>query len=847
MKVGLVLAATTLGVFVSGFSLAGATEEKSQTAMPSLFLNAVAPAAAIRPDTVVRHRPVRINSSLLLPARSQGALLNLNLFPDAAFIGRVDRIESRSESDYTLVGSLQGDDHSSFTLVVNGDVVLMNIRPAPEGLFEVRYLGDGIHEVRKADEKLFKPCLTGGEHAVSRPPVRPTTDARAKGGSPSEPDAGDYIDVMVVYTPAARPAVGGTAAMHALINLGIAESNTAYQQSGVAMRVRLVHRAEVAYTEPGSFSTTLNHLTDLGDGYLDEVHSLRDTYGADLVSFWINDTSSCGLAWMMSFLSPSFEGMGFSVVHWDCATGSYSFPHEMGHNMGCGHDRGNGLAGLDSYSYGWRFYGTNGVQYRTIMAYAPGTRIQRFSNPDVTYYGTPTGVAIGDPSESHNAQTINNSAYTIANFRQTVPTSDPPTIITPPASQSVIVGGDVTFSVAVEGTPPFAYQWRKNGDPIASATLSSYSLFGVQTNDAGAYSVTVTNEFGSTNSDPAALTVNLPVTLAEALDATDLVWTSGGAAGWSGETGTTHDGIDAAASGVIDDSQESWVETTVTGPGVLTFWWKVSSEASFDLLRFARNGAEQFNISGEVGWQQRNVSIPSGDQTLRWRYTKDSSEGFGTDQGWLDQVVFTPQTLAVALDNSGLSWTTGGGASWSYQTSVTHDGVDAAASGTVLDDQFSLLQTTVQGPGTLRFWWKVSSELDYDYLLLGVDGYVSNYISGEVGWTQVSQVIPPGNHSVQWEYSKDVSDYSGSDKGWVDQVVYVAPSTVVSNYVQAGPPRAFVLQVEGAIGASYTLQASTFLTNWVTLTNVTATSLPVTFVDSSFSSYPHRFYRVVSP
>ena len=61
MKVGLVLAATTLGVFVSGFSLAGATEEKSQTAMPSLFLNAVAPAAAIRPDTVVRHRPVRIN------------------------------------------------------------------------------------------------------------------------------------------------------------------------------------------------------------------------------------------------------------------------------------------------------------------------------------------------------------------------------------------------------------------------------------------------------------------------------------------------------------------------------------------------------------------------------------------------------------------------------------------------------------------------------------------------------------------------------------------------------------------------------------------------------------------
>lgn len=847
MKVGPVLATTTLGVFVMVFHLAGATAEKSQAAIPSLFLEAAAPASATRPETVVRHRPVQLNAALLPAARTPGALLNLNLFPDVAFVGQVERVESRLESDYTLVGRLQGDEYSSFTLVVNNGVMVMNVRPGRQGLFEVRYLGDGVHEVRQADESLFKPCSTSEEHSMTKRPLPNNADAKAKGDPLPQADAGDYIDVLVVYTPAARTAAGGAAAMHALISLGVAESNTAYQQSGVSMRIRLVHRAEVAYTEPGSFGTTLNHLTNLGDGYLDEVQGLRDTYGADLVSLWINDTSSCGLGWLMTSLSPSFESMGYSVVHWDCATGSYSFPHEMGHNMGCGHDRENAGGGLNSYSYGWRFNGTNGVQYRTIMAYAPGTRIQRFSNPDVSYFGTPTGVPVGNASEADNALTINNSAYTIANFRQALPIQDPPIFLTQPVAQTVVAGADVTFSVQVEGSPPLAYLWKKNGNPISSATLSSYTITGVQTNDNGTYSVTVTNNYGITNSDAALLTVNLPITLVAALDAPELVWTSGGTAPWSGEISMTHDGVDAAVSGLTSDSQESWVETTVTGPGVLTFWWKASSEANFDFLRFARNGVEQFNISGEVGWQQRSVSIPSGTQTLRWRYTKDLSASSGTDQGWLDQVVFTPQTVAQALDNSGLSWYTAGSASWIFQSSVTHDGVDAAASGTIGNDQYSFLETTVIGPGTIGFWWKVSSELGYDFLVLGVDGYVSNYISGEVGWTKVVQAIPPGVHTIQWEYSKDVSDFAGTDKGWVDQVVFVAPSAVTSNYFRAGPSPGFALLVNGAIGASYTLQASTFLTNWVAVTNVTATTSPFTFVDPNFSSYPQRFYRVVSP
>jgi hypothetical protein len=86
-------------------------------------------------------------------------------------------------------------------------------------------------------------------------------------------------------------------------------------------------------------------------------------------------------------------------------------------NMGCDHDRENSSGSrLDTYSYGWHFNGTN----RTIMAYAPGKRIQRFSNPNVSYFGVPTGVPLGANNEAYNARTINNSASTVANFRAAV-------------------------------------------------------------------------------------------------------------------------------------------------------------------------------------------------------------------------------------------------------------------------------------------------------------------------------------------------------------------------------------------------------------------------------------------
>ncbi|MEE2886614.1 MAG: LamG-like jellyroll fold domain-containing protein, partial [Planctomycetota bacterium] len=97
----------------------------------------------------------------------------------------------------------------------------------------------------------------------------------------------------------------------------------------------------------------------------------------------------------------AFASNAFSVAHRNCISYN-SCTHEMGHNMGCKHDRANaGSSALYSYSYGYRTSGS--PVYRSLMAYAPGTRVSRWSGPSVVYSGQTMGTATED-----NARSLNN-------------------------------------------------------------------------------------------------------------------------------------------------------------------------------------------------------------------------------------------------------------------------------------------------------------------------------------------------------------------------------------------------------------------------------------------------------
>ena len=127
--------------------------------------------------------------------------------------------------------------------------------------------------------------------------------------------------------------------------------------------------------------------------------------------------------------------------------------------------------------------------------------------------------------------------------------------------------------------------------------------------------------------------------------------------------------------------------------------------------------------------------------------------------------------LCVALDNCDLVFETGGDSDWFGQSVTTQDGIDAAQSGYLGDNSYSEISTTVQGPGTLNFWWKTSSE-DGDFLRFYVDGIQQAEICSETEWIYFEHEVYEGQHSLKWSFEKDEAGSDGEDCGWVDQVVY---------------------------------------------------------------------------
>jgi hypothetical protein len=111
-----------------------------------------------------------------------------------------------------------------------------------------------------------------------------------------------------------------------------------------------------------------------------------------------------------------------------------------------------------------------------------------------------------------------------------------------------------------------------------------------------------------------------------------------------------------------------------------------------------------------------------------------------------------PPDLAGALNNPG--WTFGVSTRpgvirpWVPDALVTRDGQFAVRSGSIDHGQASGFSTVLQGPGTLRFWWKVSSEANYDWLNLYIDGVLAGRISGPQDWALVEFPIPAGRHVV---------------------------------------------------------------------------------------------------
>jgi endonuclease/exonuclease/phosphatase family metal-dependent hydrolase len=115
-----------------------------------------------------------------------------------------------------------------------------------------------------------------------------------------------------------------------------------------------------------------------------------------------------------------------------------------------------------------------------------------------------------DDSGFDHGVALDNLTIAIQSGTNSPPTNSPPVITTQPQSQIVTQGDIVTFTVGITGYPPPDYQWKFNSTNLVNETNSSLTLYFVTTNQAGNYSVTITNIAGSTNSQDAMLTVTPP-------------------------------------------------------------------------------------------------------------------------------------------------------------------------------------------------------------------------------------------------------------------------------------------------------------------------------------------------
>ena len=386
---------------------------------------------------VVRSRHAALRLDGLRSAAGAVPIVDLPLFPDVSFTAALDRLEDLGPGRYVWTGHLAGIEDGEVTFAVTDGVLAGQIQ-LPGGLYRLHGGADG-YAIEQIDTSVLPREL---------PPIAPVINpADAVVGPMAAQDDGSQIDLMVVYTPAARAAAGGTAAMNALIDLSVSNSNTAYANSGVTQRLRLVHRVEVSYVEnTTNMGLDLSRLASPSDGFADEVHTLRNTYGADFVTLLTTGTDACGIGYVMQTCRrPSRRTPSTSPR--ELRRGQPLMAHELGHNMGLQHDFANaGFAGAYPYAYGYQDPGN----FRTVMAYPCSARM-----PADAYFSTPLRTwrpPVGVAGAANNALALNNTAPTTANFRASVgPVTC--TFSISPASQSVAAAA-AARTVALTASDP---------------------------------------------------------------------------------------------------------------------------------------------------------------------------------------------------------------------------------------------------------------------------------------------------------------------------------------------------------------------------------------------------------
>ncbi len=667
---------------------------------------------------VERVRYVTIDWPLL---QEQPRQLTLNLFADEVITAVFDRLEQNLSGSISWIGHVAGEAQSSVILVSHGGVLQGKIA-YPGATYRVKYVQGTLHQIARLNEAAYV------DHEEAVPEIAPDPRFR-RALTAVASDDGSVVDLMVVYTAAMRAANGGTAAVEAQIDLAVAEANLAYSNSSVNQMLHLVHTAEVAYTESGDSNTDLSRLQGTGDGYMDDVHIWRNTYHADFVEL-VTDGAGCGLGYLQSGApDPSFQSIAFSQARDDCLTGNYTLPHEVGHNMGLRHDwYVDSSVTPAAHAHG---YAHVAGSWRTVMAYndlcvANGgscTRLPYFSNPTISYNGSPMGVAAGTASncvsgslspnpescDAYNATILNVGRVTNSQFR---------------SSQITWLGNSSDWNDA--------NNWVMYEGPLSGQTAVNR------------IPRTIDNVFIPTSPSGG----NFPTLSSGTAAVRDLTIASGATLNMSGGTLTVYGNWEEQGTGTFNGTGGNLVFAGIYGSQTLTS----GASSTFPNVQIGNGGSTTVSLGSNVDING-NVSIQSGASFQANSYTVEVSGNWDDDGNG-----FNAGTSTVILD--GIDQT-----------------LDKVTSATLLTEPFDEAQGGGCGcsPSKLPSGWVREQSSGSGFLggdVFGGSGEAIRWNNSPDAWLHTSgfTLQPNVTYTVQYTYWRSTSNqtfsvYLGTGQG----------------------------------------------------------------------------------
>lgn len=398
------------------------------TALPE-FRNYTSEIYIDRQDDIIRSRFGTINFQDQFPD-----ILTFNCFSDATFLAIKQRKEQHTIGATSTIYQLEGEvfgyaivtysDERLFVKIQDGQGRVFIISPETKGAYAIAEIDNSIDDEGNVCSQFIQQEFENS----GRLNTKRTGSICEETTEICDPAT---VDVMVLYTDDVGSLYGdATTASNAIAN-AIAEANQALINSGVVHQFQLVHTAEVLYEEDEDLETTIIRLEGATDGYLDNIHSLRNTYEADLVALIVSSGNGCGVGTVNTNAQEFNTTKAFNVTKAGCMMTNLTLAHEMGHNLGLHHDwYVNQSTSPCDFAHGYvndeADAGTEDQRWRTIMAYNQQcvdagyncARLPYFSNPNIQYNNDLVGRLQEHAEPADGAFILNRSMCKVADFKE---------------------------------------------------------------------------------------------------------------------------------------------------------------------------------------------------------------------------------------------------------------------------------------------------------------------------------------------------------------------------------------------------------------------------------------------